>query len=43
MKAGWAYNDPEIGIEWPVTEGMELIISEKIKWGGFKDTFKFQL
>ena len=43
-EGGLAYNDPEIGIEWPVTEGMELIISEKDKkWGGFKDTFKFQL
>ncbi len=43
-EGGLAYNDPEIGIEWPGTEGMELIISEKDKkWGGFKDTFKFQL
>ena len=43
-EGGLAYNDPEIGIEWPVTEGMELIISEKDKkWGGFKDTVKFQL
>ena len=43
-EGGLAYTDPEIGREWPVTEGMELIISEKDKkWGGFKDTFKFQL
>ena len=32
-EGGLAYNDPEIGIEWPVTEGMELIISEKDKNG----------
>ena len=22
-----AWNDPEIGVEWPIEEGMELIIS----------------
>ena len=38
-----AWNDPEIGVEWPIEEGMELIISEKDqKWGGFRDAFKFQ-
>ena len=41
-EGGLAWNDPEIGVEWPVEDGMELIISEKDqKWGGFKDTFKF--
>lgn len=41
-EGGMAWNDPEIGIEWPIPEGMELIISEKDqKWLGFQDTFKF--
>ena len=40
MRAVW--HDPEIGVEWPIEEGMELIISEKDqKWGGFRDAFKF--
>ena len=40
--SGIMYNDPDIGIEWPLQDGVELIISEKDqKWGGFKDTFKF--
>ena len=43
-EGGLAWNDPEIGVEWPVEEGMELIISEKDKkWGGLKDTFRFHL
>lgn len=34
-EGGLAYNDPEIGVEWPIPEGMELIMSEKDqKWGG---------
>ena len=28
-EGGMAWNDPEIGVEWPIEEGMELIISEK--------------
>ena len=41
-EGGMAWNDPEIGIEWPLQAGVELIISEKDqKWGGFKETFKF--
>ena len=40
-EGGMAWNDPEIGIEWPLQDGVELIISEKDqKWGGFKETFK---
>ena len=36
------WSDPEIGVEWPIEEGMELIISEKDqKWSGLKDTFRF--
>ena len=34
-EGGLAYNDPEIGVEWPIPEGMELILSKKdTKWGG---------
>ena len=41
-EGGLAWNDPEIGIEWPIEPGMELIISDKDKkWSGLKDTFKF--
>ena len=41
-EGGLAWNDPEIGVEWPLEEGMNLIISEKDqKWKGLKDTFKF--
>ena len=42
-EGGLAWNDPEIGVEWPIEEGMKLIISEKDqKWGGLKETFRFQ-
>ena len=41
-EGGRAWNDPEIGVEWPLEEGVDLIISEKDqKWKGLKDTFKF--
>lgn len=41
-EGGLAWNDPEIGVDWPIEGGMKLIISEKDqKWGGLKDTFKF--
>lgn len=40
-EGGLIYNDPEIGIDWPI-DGMELIMSEKDrKWKGFSETFKF--
>ena len=41
-EGGLAWNDPEIGVEWPLEEGVDLIISEKDqKWKGLKDPFKF--
>ena len=41
-EGGLAWNDPEIGVEWPLEEGVDLIISEKDqKWKGLKDTIKF--
>ena len=40
-EGGLAWNDPDIGIEWPIPEGMELTISEKDqKWGGIKELNK---
>lgn len=37
-EAGIAWNDPDIGIKWPVQDGVELIISEKdLMWPGFKE------
>lgn len=37
-EGGILWNDPDIGIEWPLQEGMELIFSEKdTKWGGFRE------
>lgn len=41
-EGGILWSDPEIGIEWPIKEGMELTISDKDqKWNGIRDTFKF--
>ena len=41
-EGGLIYNDKEIGVEWPIPEGMELILSDKdTKWGGLSETFKF--
>lgn len=37
-EGGLMYNDPDIGIEWPIPKGMELIFSERdTKWGGIKE------
>ena len=37
-EGGIIYNDPDIGIEWPIPEGMELNIIERDRnWGGIKD------
>ena len=39
-EGGLAWNDPEIGIAWPITEEMSLVISDKDqKWGGLRETF----
>ncbi len=36
MRAVLHCNDPDIGVEWPIPEGMELILSDKDqKWGSF--------
>ena len=37
-EGGLAWNDPDIGVDWPIPEGMELIFSEKDqKWGGIRE------
>lgn len=36
-EGGLIFNDPDIGIEWPIPEGMELLLSDKDKkWPGIK-------
>ena len=40
-EGGIAYNTPDIGVEWPIPEGMELILSEKdTKWGTLEEYVK---
>ena len=41
-EGGLIWNDPEIGIKWPVPDDMELILSDKDKkWGSLSETFRF--
>ena len=40
-EGGISYKDPDIKVEWPIPEGMELILSEKdTKWGSFREYAK---
>ena len=40
-EGGIIYNDPEIGVKWPIEDGLELIMSNKdTKWGGLSDYVK---
>ena len=35
------YNDPSIGVEWPIPEGMELTLSERdTRWGSLNELNK---
>lgn len=37
-EGGLLWSDPQIGVEWPIPAGMELILSDKDqKWGTIKD------
>ena len=37
-EGGLIWNDPDIGVEWPLIDGVELNLSEKdTKWGGIKE------
>ena len=41
-EGGIIWNDPSIGIEWPIAEGMEINLSEKdTKWNDLAHTFHF--
>lgn len=41
-EGGVIWNDPEIGIDWPIPAGMNIILSEKDqKWNGLRDGFSF--
>ena len=42
-EGGIKYDDPDIGVEWPIPEGTELIMSDKDKkWGGIKEYTAFR-
>ena len=37
-EGGLMYNDPDIGVEWPIEPGTKLIMSDRDqKWGGLKE------
>ncbi len=37
-EGGLIYNDPQIGVDWPIPEGTELIMADKDrKWGGIRE------
>ena len=37
-EGGLLWNDPDIGVEWPIPEGVELNLSDRdTKWGGIKE------
>lgn len=37
-EGGLAYNDPDIGVEWPIPDDMELIMTEKDRnWGSLRE------
>ncbi len=37
-EGGLLWSDPDIGVEWPIIEGIELNLSDKdTKWGGIKE------
>ena len=41
-EGGIMWNDPDIAVEWPIEEGMEILLSDKDKvQPSFKETFKF--
>lgn len=43
-EGGIAWNDPDIGITWPLGEGIEPILAQRDQcWKGWKETFQFNL
>ena len=42
-EGGLLWSDPDIGVEWPIPEGMELTLSDKdTKWGGIKEFKRYR-
>ena len=42
-EGGLLWNDETIGVQWPITEDMEVLLSDKDqKWGKFNEIFKFE-
>ena len=42
-EGGLLWNDETIGVKWPITDDMEILLSEKdTKWGKFDEIFKFE-
>ncbi|MBQ0026718.1 MAG: dTDP-4-dehydrorhamnose 3,5-epimerase [Lachnospiraceae bacterium] len=42
-EGGVMWNDPDIAVEWPITDDMTILLSDKDKvQPSFKDTFKFK-
>lgn len=42
-EGGLLWNDPEIGIKWPIEEGMKVILNDRdSQWKGLSDTFHFK-
>lgn len=43
-EGGIKWDDPDVGIHWPIEKDMKLIVSEKDqRWNGIKNTFRFSL
>ncbi len=39
-EGGIMFNDPDVGVEWPIPEGMEITLSDRDKiWPSYKETF----
>ena len=37
-EGGIRWNDPDVGVEWPIPDGMQLIQSDRdTKWGGIQE------
>ena len=41
-EGGLLWNDPQIGVKWPIPQGMEVILNERdSQWKGLSETFHF--
>lgn len=42
-EGGLLWNDPEIGVQWPIEEGMKVTLNDRdSQWKGLSDTFHFK-